>query len=213
MKPKHLFVVVALSASAAMSPVAGDAEIDVTSGNRILVVQPSESDAAPFDVGRVFAPSGWMGDFKGLRTESGSDAPPGARGSRRWIWMPAKFGAGWVGVAYQYPDRNWGDRPGRDLSGKGYQELSVWARGEPDKSGRLPVIQFKSGGATDPAKKYQASFEAEGNVVELAKEWGRYVVPIAGKDLSRVTSAFTFVLRAEDHPLGADIFLAQIELR
>lgn len=198
MKSQHrLFLIVALSASMALSPSAqGTAPATV----------------APYDVVSTFAASGWMGDFKGLRTETSTDAPPGARGSRRWIWTPAKAGAGWVAVAFQYPDKNWGDRPGRDLSGKGYQELSVWARGVADKAGRLPRIQFKSGGGTDPAKKHQASFEAEGEPVELSTEWRRYTVPL-GKDLSQVISAFTFVMQAEANSLGADVFLARIELR
>jgi hypothetical protein len=74
-------------------------------------------------------------------------------------------------------------------------------------------VQFKAGGGTDPAKRFQASFEADNDFVELTGNWKRYTVPLKGKQLTSVISAFTFVLRADDHPLGADIFLAQIEYR
>jgi hypothetical protein len=83
----------------------------------------------------------------------------------------------------------------------------------PDKKGRYPVIQFKAGGGTDPAKKFQASFESESDFVILTGEWKKYSVSIAGKDLSRVISAFTFLLRAEDNPDGAEFLLARIEYR
>ena len=122
-------------------------------------------------------------------------------------------GVGWGGVAYQYPPGNWGDKEGRDLSGKGYQELSVWARGVPDKAGRYPVIQFPVGGVSDPSKKYQASFEKKGEFVTLTAEWKRYTISLAKENLSSVISAFTFVVRSEDNPNGATFFLSEIEYR
>ena len=61
--------------------------------------------------------------------------------------------------------------------------------------------------------KYHASFEAEGDFVTLRPEWTRYTVSLAGQDLSSVISAFTFVLRAEDNPLGATFLLSQVEYR
>jgi hypothetical protein len=183
--------------------------------------QPSLNPGAvlPYDiVDGGFVPSGWMGEGENPKTPAlkfltSADAPVGARSSRRWTYTPLKGGAGWVAVAYQYPERNWGAKPGRDLSGKGYRELSVWARGVLDKRGNYPKIQFKAGGNTDPSLKYQASFEAEGEFVELSGEWKRYTVSLAGKNLSNVVSAATFVLRADDHPLGADLFIAQIDYR
>ena len=173
-----------------------------------------EGDA--YDIGRGgFAPSGWMGDGakSGFTTEISDDAPPNARGSRRWKYQPVKRGTGWAAVAYQYPPNNWGDKEGRNLSGKGFTEVSVWARGVSDKDGHYPVIQFKAGGGADPSKKVHASFEAEGDFVTLTGEWKRYTISLAGKNLSSVISAFTFVLRAEDNPHGAEFLLAQIEYR
>jgi hypothetical protein len=177
---------------------------------------PAANGAPVYDIGRGgFAPSGWMGDGEkknGFSTEISDETPnANAPSSRKWVYRPQ--GAGWGGVAYQFPAGNWGDKEGRNLSGKGYRELSVWARGVPDKNGRFPVVQFKAGGGSDPAKKYQASFEAEGDFVTLTGEWARYTVSLASKNLSSVISAFTFVLRSEDNPSGATFVLSEIEYR
>lgn len=172
-----------------------------------------------FDISREgFAPSGWMGDAtrNGLRTDVSTDAPPNARSSRRWIYQPpvdVKKREGWAAVAYQFPAQNWGDKPGQDLHGKSFTELSVWARGVPDKAGRYPMIQFKAGGATNPSLKYHSSFELPGKFVTLTGEWRRYTLGLQGKNLSSVISAFTFVLREEDNPSGAEFFLSEIEYR
>jgi hypothetical protein len=175
----------------------------------------SGADPAPYDIGRGgFTPSGWMGDGEkqnGFATEISDDNPHAGPNSRRWVYHPK--GVGWGAVAFQFPPGNWGDDAGRNLSGRGYRELSVWARGLPDKGGRYPVIQFKAGGGTDPSKKHQASFESEGDFVTLTSEWVRYTVSLTGKNLSSVISAFTFVLRAEDNSSGATFFLSEIEYR
>lgn len=188
--------------------------------------QTGETEA--YDIGRGgFAPSGWMGDGaepaaqpggqRSLQSEASDDVPPNAsaRSSRRWIYRPIKGrnAKGWVGVAFQYPADNWGDKPGRNLAEAGYKELSIWARGVRDRNGRFPIIQFKAGGGTDPSKPHQASFEAEGNFVTLTGEWRRYTVSLQKKDLKSVIAAFTFVLRADDNPQGAEFFLSQIEYR
>ena len=195
--------------------------------NRILLVAQAAggtgsnpavaAETETYDIGRGgFAPSGWMGDAtqEAIQTEVSDDGPLGARSSRRWVFKPIKTGAkGWTAVAYQYPPGNWGDKEGRDLTGSGFKELSVWARGVRDKYGRYPVIQFKAGGGTDPTKRYQASFEVEGDFVTLTGYWRRYAVNLKKKDFSSVVSAFTFVLRTEDNSQGAEFFLSQIEYK
>lgn len=176
--------------------------------------QGNTAGPEPYDIGRGgFAPSGWMGDGEeqgGFVTDIVDDHPPSGPPARRWVYHPK--GAGWGAVAYQFPPGNWGDKPGRDLGGKGYQEVCVWAKGIPDKAGRYPVVQFKAGGGSDPSKKYQASFETEGDFLTLKPEWFHYSVRL-GKDLSSVISAFTFVVRADDNPRGATFLLSGIEYR
>lgn len=177
---------------------------------------------ASADIGQLgFIPSNWMGDGErqnGFKVQPTSDEKPHSPPfCQRWEYRPVSSsggGVGWGAVGWAFPANNWGDRPGKTgLAGKGYSELSFWVRGLPDKSGHFPVIQFKTGGNTDPSKQYQATYEAETDFITLTAEWGRHAIPIAGKDLKSVISAFTFVLRAEDNPNGAVFFLDDIEFR
>jgi hypothetical protein len=165
----------------------------------------------PYDIGRGgFVPSGWMGDgeHNGLRLEAMSeDNPHSPPFCQRWEYLPVTNGDGWAAAAYQFPANNWGDKDGRDLSGKGYRELSVWARGIADSAGNYPVVQFKAGGGADPSKKYQATFEVQSEFITLTPAWKRYSISVAGKDLRRVIAALTIVLRAEDNPHGAVFYL------
>lgn len=201
-----IFGVLGLSGLVALSAIDGLAQVKQ---------QQEPNEIVPLDVGRAaFVPSGWMGDGEkrgAFATILSQEDPHRGATSQRWTYHPQ--GAGWGAVAYQYPAGNWGDKEGRDLSGKGYRELSVWARGLPDKKGHYPVIQFKAGGGSDPSKKYQASFEKEGDFVTLTGDWLRYTVPVVGQNLSSVISAFTFILRAEDNPNGATFLLSEIEYR
>jgi hypothetical protein len=177
----------------------------------------------PYDIGRGgFVPSGWMGDGEkrdGFKVQMlCEEQPHSSPYCQRWEYHPiplSKGGYGWGAVAWQFPANNWGDKPGRDLSDRGFREVSVWARGVPDSESHFPVVQFKAGGNTDPSKAYQASFEVEGEFVTLKGEWVRYTIrlPDAAKRLKSVISAFAFVVRAEDHPNGATFFLDDIEYR
>jgi hypothetical protein len=161
-----------------------------------------------------YVPSGWMGDGERstvhVQVQPMDPSQPHSEPyCQKWSYRPGS--KGWAAVAWQYPENNWGDKPGKNLSGKGYTRVSVWARGLPDAQGRYPVVQFKAGGNTDPTKKYQATFEVNGEFTTLTGEWKQYTLPLAGQDLSNVASAFTFILRASDNPRGATFYLDDIE--
>jgi len=123
---------------------------------------------------------------------------------------------GWAAIAWQYlpgtAKLNFGEYPGLNLQGRGYRQVSVWARGLRDKNGLLPRVQFKAGGHTDPAKPYQASFEVAGDFVLLTEDWKQYTLDLRGRDLSQVIAAFVVVIRARDlGPDGATFYLDDIE--
>jgi hypothetical protein len=128
------------------------------------------------------------------------------------VYRPA--GKRWAAVAWQFPENNWGDQKGKDLGGLGFTTLSVWGRGMPDREGRYPTIQFKAGDNTAPAKRYHASFAVEGEFMTLTGEWTEFTLDLRGRDLSNVVSAFTVVIRAQDHGQGgATFFLDTITYR
>jgi hypothetical protein len=170
-----------------------------------------------------FLPSGWMGDAAkpiaadkhplqvDLLNTVNPHSPPYCE---QWTYKPKLGRAGWAAVAWQFPEGNWGDKPGKDWSKRGFGQASVWARGTKDRQGKLPKVQFKAGGGTDPTKKYQASFEVESDLITLTEEWKQYTLDLNGQNLSQVIAAFVLVIRGQDtDPAGATFCLDDIEYR
>lgn len=171
-----------------------------------------------------FVPSGWMGEGavanvptaqRPLQVDPRSQATPHTPPyCQKWSYRPDPRGEGWAAVAWQYGEQNWGDKPGKNWSKNRFTQVSVWARGVPDRRGALPRVQFKAGGGSDPTKKHQASFEVEGDFVTLTEQWKQYTLDLRGKNLSQVIAAFVLVIRAQDlGPEGATLFLDDIEYR
>jgi hypothetical protein len=77
-----------------------------------------------------------------------------------------------------------------------------------DSKGHYPKLQFKAGGNAN--KPNQSSFEVENDFVTLTPEWRQYTIDIRGKNLSKVVSAFTWAINAEDNPNGAIFYLSEI---
>ena len=165
-----------------------------------------------------FTPSGFMGDAAregvitvDLHSQDGCHSSPDCQ---KWTYLPARGNERWAAVAWQFPKGNWGDQPGKDWSTRGFTQVSIWARGTSNLRGRLPRVQFKAGGTTDPTKKYKASFEVDGDFVTLTTDWTRYSLDLRGKNLSQVIAAFVFVLRAADHDdTETTFYLDNIEYR
>jgi hypothetical protein len=172
------------------------------------------------DVG--FVPSGWMGDAErdagAIKVNESSAKRPGSSlpHSEQWIYRPKTGAIGWAGVAWQFPEKNWGDQPGKDWAKRGFSRVSFWARGVPDKSGVLPKLHFAAGGQTKAAKRYQSSFEEvwldpDVEFMALTEDWKEYKIGLTGKNLSQVIVAFLFTIRAKDVGSdGATFFLDSI---
>jgi hypothetical protein len=163
-----------------------------------------------------FVPSGWMGEYTALKIENSTVRPHFGPYSQMLSYQPKSSGEGWAAVAWQFPQNNWGERPGKNLSANHYRSVTVWARGVPDsKTHMLPKIQFKAGGNTNPDKTkypYQASFEVVGDFISLTDDWKQYSLDLSGQDLSQVISALTVVIKAQDvGPSGATFYLEDIE--
>jgi hypothetical protein len=106
---------------------------------------------------------------------------------------------GFSGIYWQYPDSNWGDQPGRDLSG--YTRLTFWARGELGGEQSL----FKAGGL-----KGESLPEHSTGVVTLSKEWQQYTIDLEGADLSNVVGGFCWTTTKDQNPTGCTIYLDEI---
>lgn len=217
-RPGPVTVVFTLKSESGTS-VVRDATINVT--GETTVASPGQvgsgSAGVPLIIENEFVPSGWMGDGaevgqKSVTMTIDRERPRSGPTSHRVGYQPGGR-AGWAAIAWQYPENNWGGQPGKDLRAGGYREVSVWARGLPDRRGNFPMVQFKAGGATDPTLRYPASFEVVGDFVTLTAEWKEHVLQLSGRNLSNVAAAFVVVMRAQDVDQGATFFLDDIKYR
>ena len=151
-----------------------------------------------------FAPSGWMGDYGDLKLNDGStDNPVDGRTSVRWTYSAkGAQGANWAGAFWQQPPNNWGDKPGGfDLTG--YKRLTFWAKSPTGAK----IAEFKVGGITG---EHGDSDAQSIGPIELTKEWKKYTIDLADKNLSHVIGGFCFSASRDDNPNGYTLDLDEI---
>jgi len=184
-----------------------------TSGTSTPIAPPDRTQSSIFEVSQKFTPSGFMGD--GEVNPKSISVVPAFKDSRpgspiptcyKWSYKPGK--EGWAAVAWQFPQNNFGEKPGKNLTG--YSRVTFWVKG--DKGGEQ--LTFKAGGHTNPEFRYQASFEAETDMITLTKDWQRHEIDLshlpAGQDLSNVPCAFVWVAREMENPDGCTFYLDDI---
>lgn len=151
-----------------------------------------------------YVPSGYMGDSDlslsaaSLKSEHGEDAC-------LKVNYRARGPKGWVGLYWQDPANNWGERPGKagyDL--RGAVRLSFRAKGA---SGGERVQKFVIGGITG---KYPDSDLATLTNIRLTKEWQRFEIDLKGKDLRHIIGGFGLFLSKAENSGGAVIYLDDI---
>jgi hypothetical protein len=171
----------------------------VSSGLRVHAA--SVALKVPCCVDNNFYPSGYMGD--------GEEGEKRIQLNDQWkenchttpcVRVSYEPGPkGWAGVYWQYPDKNWGDEPGREI--KGAKKLEFWAKGQ--NGGEL--VSFKVGGIN--RKKYQDSVEKSLGPVELTTEWKQFDIDLSDADTSSVIGAFAWVASKNGNPGGVTFYL------
>src|SRR5262249_46135190 len=115
----------------------------------------------------------------------------------------AKQGANWAGIFWQNPANNWGDKPGGyDLSR--YKRLTFWARGA---KGNEHIAEFKVGGITGEKGD---SDSAPIGPVQLSRDWQKYTIELADKNLSHIVGGFCWSASHDENPEGFTMFLDDI---
>jgi len=140
-----------------------------------------------------YFPSGYMGNAGAIKMDENWQENPHSGTTA----IKVLYGApdNWGGVVWQSPLNDWGDLPGgRDLSGA--RKLSFWARG--DKGGEEVTFQF---GLLDRDKKYFDSATGKLDKLKLTTAWKRYEFDLAEKDLSRIKTAFAWIVAGQGAPL------------
>ena len=152
-----------------------------------------------------YVPSGYMGDYSDVSINPACfDDPHSETTCIKIVYSDAlSQGARWVGVYWQNPANNWGDRQGGfDLTGA--TKLSFWVRGE---NGGERIEEFKMGGVTG---LYPDSDIAGIGPVLLTREWKRYAIDLRGKDLSYISGGFAWATNIDVNPEGATFYLDDI---
>lgn len=140
-----------------------------------------------------WVPSGWMGGTDALQLDPGSTVAPHSGPTCLEVHYDAP--GMWVGVAWQHPANDWGDKPGGyDLTGA--KRLVFWARGE-EGGERLDFAVGLLGGD----RKYPDTAKVEKKGVKLEREWKRYSLDLGGRDLTRVKTPFVWTLAGRGRPV------------
>jgi hypothetical protein len=173
--------------------------------------EPIPTLRAPFDMTLYYYPSGWMGDGEkgtrhvqlntGFRECNRSGNTDGICTQIRY--RPDPNGKGWAGIYWQYPDSNWGDKPGRKIVKA--TKITFWAKGETGDE----IVEFKAGGINASKKTYRDSFEVARRI-RLNRDWTNYEISLTGQDLSHVIGAFAWVASRNANPDGLTFYIDDI---
>ncbi len=136
----------------------------------------------PFAVDSYYVPSGYMGDGETPGALVDDASCPKRAGEKKGLchhvtWKPGA--KGWAGIYWQYPDGNWGNAEGREISA-GATRVSFWAWGKAggEKVNFLVGIQEADG------------FHAESGDITLTTEPTQYFVKLGGATYGKVVGGF-----------------------
>lgn len=150
----------------------------------------------------LFIPSGYMGDYEDIILDNKYKMNVHSGNSCIKIqYLGNKTqNRGWAGIYWQYPENNWGDKNGKNLSGA--VRLIFWARGEIGTE----VAEFKTGGIEGKVSDSMGGPYSTGKLT-LSNEWKEYSIDLNGRDLNNVIGAFCWVTSFDDNPNGCTIYL------
>jgi hypothetical protein len=107
---------------------------------------------------------------------------------------------GYAGIYWQYPENNWGNETGRDVSWA--RKLNFWAKG--DHGGEL--VEFKVGGIKNDSIQYASST----GPLMLTNNWKNYVIDLSNKNRSNIIGGFCWVAYSNQNRQGCTFYLNDI---
>ena len=142
----------------------------------------------PFAVDDWYGPSGYMGDGEHPGAIKDSQMCMPMRPStwigncHRYTWTPS--GTAWAGVYWQYPDGNWGDKPGLTIPA-GAKQISFQAWGATG----MEKVDFMVGMmAVD-------GFQVTQTEIALTQTPQKYTLSLGGTSVTRVVGGFGWVAK------------------
>jgi len=160
--------------------------IDSSGMNRSAIADDTTRTTAiktplPANVFDYFSPSGFLGDATADTTRMAIIS----RGDIVEL-EPRPGKNSYVGLYWLYPPDNWGERPGRNLTGAERLVFSVRT-----DSLSLPGLKFKAGGIFD--NQYKDSFEKYLGTVTVEYDWQEFSIDLSDQDLSSVIGGFAVI--------------------
>ncbi len=141
-----------------------------------------------------YAPSGYMGNTKAIKMTL--DSPDQPHSGKTCLRVDYQAADQWGGVLWQSPPNDWdGLKPG-GLNLTGATELEFWARGAAGGE----VVDFVLG-VLDGKQPYRDSAKGELKGVRLTTQWQKLRIPLDGRDLSRIKTAFGWSLAGQGKPV------------
>jgi hypothetical protein len=176
-----------------------DAQMDVFHRS-MIVYSPSGFSA--------YYPGGKIGDIADITIDSEfSGNSPAHRPALQIDYRPTlESPLGWAGVYFLYPDGNWGQFPGRNLSGATRLSFRVCA----DRD--MPA-EFFFGGINDPRfANFDTSPTISTGAVAVNATWQRHEIDLTGHDLSSIIGGFGIVTKRERDVRPGSLFLDEVEI-
>lgn len=152
-----------------------------------------------------YIPTGWMGDVADLKMEMFCTTVK-YRGnySIKMVYSPAqKAIKQWVGVYWQNPANNWGDKKG-GYNLTGAKKIVFFAKGE---RGNEVLSEVKIGGISGVFADTDVAWIKN---IKLTNEWKEYKINISEADLSSISGGFCVVFSKKDNPGGCTVYLDEI---
>ncbi len=152
-----------------------------------------------------YCPSGFMPDKEKYDTAldmNWRENPHSGETCIRVVYTAAS--EDWEGVYFQFPDKNWGQEPGLDLSRA--SALTFWARGETGRE----QIKFVVGAIKDKKYPYYDSLEWSSEPIPLGTDWQQHTVDLSNRDRRSLIGSFAFVIPWTNNRNGATFYLDDI---
>jgi hypothetical protein len=143
-----------------------------------------------------YFPSGWYNGSNNMKVDPNWEQNPHSGSSCfrvEWTGRPGIDSWMWNGIMWQYPEGNWGEKRGYDLTGA--SKLTFWARTDEKglKINFLVGINGKDTCGEVPTGYIQIDPTDSGN-------WTQHTIDLTGKDLSNVRGGFGFTFNDENDP-------------
>jgi len=155
----------------------------------------------------AYYPGGKIGDVDDISAGLDLRDPRAADSTLRIDYRPRRSGGqGWAGLYFLYPDGNWGQSPGRNLSGARKLSFAVCA----DRDTRA---EFLVGGIRDPKLAHPDSLaKISTGAIDVGPQWERHEINLAGRDLSSVIGGFGIATSREPDARPRSLFLSDIAI-